>query len=88
MDKGEIKERVVAAVSSAADLPLAPAAITLTTHVRKDLGMNSLQAVYAMMVLEDEFAIEIDESEIERVETVGDIVDIIAVKLDAKHATS
>ena len=88
MDKSEITDRVVAAVSSAADLPMAPSAITLTTHVRKNLGMNSLQAVYAVMVLEDEFAIEIDESEIERVETVGDVVDIVARKLEAKQTKS
>lgn len=56
-------------------------AVTETALVVKDLGADSLDFVEIGMSVEEEFDIEIDESEYESLKTVGDIVRTIESKL-------
>lgn len=42
-----------------------------------DLGADSLDIVQLIMALEDEFDMEIPDSEVEKISTVGDAVDYI-----------
>ena len=58
-----------------------PSAVTETALVVKDLGADSLDFVEIGMSVEEEFDIEIDESEYESLKTVGDIVRTIESKL-------
>ena len=51
--------------------------ITTETSMIKDLGADSLDAVEIIMALEDEFDLEIDDESIERITTVGDIVNYL-----------
>jgi acyl carrier protein len=53
--------------------------ITLESHVRDDLGADSLDVFEAVMGLEDEFGIEIDDTDVWRLSTVQDYVDFIKV---------
>lgn len=46
-------------------------------EVVKDLGADSLDVVELMMALEDEYGITLPEGEVEKVETVQDIVDMM-----------
>ena len=46
-------------------------------EVVKDLGADSLDIVELMMALEDEYGITLPESEVEKVKTVQDIVDMM-----------
>ncbi|MDR1571495.1 MAG: acyl carrier protein [Clostridiales Family XIII bacterium] len=50
------------------------AAITMDTHLMKDLEADSLDAVEIIMAIEDEFDIEVPDEEAEKFQTVGDIV--------------
>lgn len=50
--------------------------ITETSTI-EDLGADSLDLVEAIMNIEDEFGIEIDDEEIKNLKSVGDIVDYI-----------
>lgn len=51
--------------------------VTLETDIREDLDADSLDMVDLVMSFEDEFKIEVPDSAIETVKTVGDIVKFI-----------
>lgn len=51
--------------------------IGMETSLMKDLEADSLDAVEIMMALEDEFSIEIPDSEAEKFANIGDIVKYI-----------
>ncbi len=51
--------------------------ITNDTNLADDLGADSLDVVDLLMSIEDEFEIEIPDSEVESIKTVGAIVDYI-----------
>ena len=51
--------------------------ITMETTFIDDLGADSLDIVELVMALEEEFDIEIPDSDAEKVVTVGDVVDYI-----------
>ncbi|AUS96458.1 acyl carrier protein [Clostridium thermosuccinogenes] len=51
--------------------------ITMESSFIDDLGADSLDIVELIMALEEEFDIEIPDSEAEKITTVGDAVDYI-----------
>lgn len=51
--------------------------ITMETSVAEDLGADSLDVVDLLMSIEDEFEIEIPDTEIENMKAVGDLVKYI-----------
>ena len=56
--------------------------ITLQADFLEDLEMDSLDVVEIIMILEDEFGVEIPDDEIEGIKTVEDLVNYLANKLD------
>ncbi|MGI6269252.1 MAG: acyl carrier protein [Candidatus Howiella sp.] len=48
--------------------------VTMESSLTDDLGADSLDLVDTVMSLEDEFDIEVPDSAIEEIKTVGDIV--------------
>ena len=51
--------------------------ITLATTFIDDLGADSLDVVELIMALEEEFGMEIPETEAEKIVSVGDVVEYI-----------
>lgn len=51
--------------------------ITLETNIQEDLGADSLDVVDLIMSLEDEFEFEVPDDEVEKVKTVGALVEFI-----------
>ncbi|MGL5347395.1 MAG: acyl carrier protein [Peptostreptococcaceae bacterium] len=51
--------------------------ITMETSLMKDLEADSLDAVEIIMALEDEFSVEIPDTEAEKFNSIGDIVKFI-----------
>ena len=51
--------------------------ITEDSSFKDDLGADSIDLVELVMALEEEFDIEIPDSDAEKVVTVGDVVDYI-----------
>ena len=47
------------------------------TNLQDDLGADSLDVVDLLMSIEDEFEIEVPDEEIERIRTVGELVNYI-----------
>ena len=54
--------------------------ITEASNIQDDLGADSLDVVALVRALEDEFAVEIPEDQVENIKTVGDIVKFIEDK--------
>ena len=54
-----------------------PEDITMESLLVDDLGADSLDAIDIVMSVEDEFKIEVPDEIIEKIETVGDIVNYI-----------
>lgn len=51
--------------------------VTMDTVIREDLGADSIGLVELVMALEDEFDVEIDDSKLDEIVTVSDIVSYI-----------
>ena len=51
--------------------------VTLESDFVKDLGADSLDVAELVMLFENEFSIEIPDSEMENMKTVGDVVNYL-----------
>ncbi len=60
--------------------------ITPEASFQNDLGTDSLSRVELMMALEEEFNIEIDDAEAEKIQTVKDAITFIENKLKQKSS--
>ena len=48
--------------------------VNMDTNLMKDLSADSLDAVEIIMAIQDEYGIEIPDEEVEKMQTVGDLV--------------
>ena len=71
-----VLEKVKEVISEQLDVEDVDSITTETTFI-DDLGADSLDIVELVMALEEEFDIEIPDSDAEKVVTVGDVVDYI-----------
>ncbi|WP_099204367.1 acyl carrier protein [Scatolibacter rhodanostii] len=51
--------------------------ITADSTLADDLGADSLDVVDLLMTIEDEFEVEVPDTEVENIKTVGDLVSYI-----------
>ena len=51
--------------------------ITMETNIIEDLGADSLDVVDIIMAIEDEVKVEVPDTEVENIKTVGDVVNYI-----------
>jgi acyl carrier protein len=55
--------------------------VNVTTRLREDLNVDSLDAVELIMELEDTFKVKISDDEAQKLKTIGDIVTFIEPKV-------
>lgn len=55
-----------------------PSKVTPETKFSDDLGLDSLDVVEVVMAIEDEFAIEIPDTEADAIASIGDAVEYIS----------
>ena len=55
--------------------------LSADTNIATDLGADSLDVVEILMSIEDEFEIEIPDSEIENIRTTGELVEYIETNM-------
>jgi len=55
--------------------------VTMDANLVDDLNIDSLDVVELIMAIEEEFGIEIPEEDVEKVTTVGSMVDYVASKM-------
>ena len=75
MSTEEVFEKVKAIIVE--QLGVAETAVDMDASFIDDLGADSLDIVELVMALEEEFDLEIPDSDAEKVVTVGDVVDYI-----------
>jgi len=75
MSTEEVFEKVKAIIVE--QLGVAETAVEMDASFIDDLGADSLDIVELVMALEEEFDLEIPDSDAEKVVTVGDVVDYI-----------
>jgi acyl carrier protein len=81
MEQSEIFERVTKILTPYVKNQDALDGITLSTHILDDLKVNSARLVDVVLEFEDAFGIEIDDDDVDKVETVGNAVELIESKL-------
>ena len=82
MTKEEVSKKVIAHLARILDLHQHD--VTPESLVGADLGAESLDKVDIVMAVEDEFEIEILDSELARLSTVQDWIDLATDKVNAK----
>ena len=75
MNTEEVFEKVKAIIVE--QLGVAETSVEMESSFIDDLGADSLDIVELIMALEEEFDMEIPDSDAEKVVTVGDVVDYI-----------
>ncbi len=75
MSSEEVFEKVKGIIVE--QLGVSDTAVNMEASFIDDLGADSLDIVELIMALEEEFDIEIPDSDAEKVVTVGDVVDYI-----------
>jgi len=75
MSSEEVFEKVKSIIVE--QLGVAESSVTMEASFIDDLGADSLDIVELVMAIEEEFKIEIPDSDAEKVVTVGDVVDYI-----------
>lgn len=79
MNREEIKRRVIAV--TARELKKEPAHIREEHHFAYDLGADSLKSIELVAAFEEEFDLDLDESEALKVQTVGGAIDFFQERL-------
>ena len=79
MDRKEIMGKVRKIISE--KLGVEEEKVVEEAKLIDDLGADSLDLVDLIMDLENEFGVKVDDSDIEKISTVGEVVDYIAKKL-------
>ena len=64
------------------ELQVDPADVTMEAELVGDLGINSLELADLVYNCEDKFEIEIDDEDIHKFVTVGDVVNYLSEKAD------
>lgn len=70
----KMKEIIAGQLSVEAD------GITMETSFKEDLGADSLDLFELVMALEDEYSVEIPSEDLEKLATVGDVVEYLKEK--------
>ena len=81
MDQSEIRAKIVEIIRVYAKDKDALASATDDTNILQDLKVNSARLVDVILDFEDAFDIEIADEDVDRVETVGNAVELIVSKL-------
>ncbi|CAN6452492.1 unnamed protein product [Victoria cruziana] len=82
LDKTEVVDRVTGLLRSSPFID--PAKVTPTANLEKDLQLDILDSEEVMMAVEEEFAIDIPNSEADKISTVAQLIDYIVSHPQAK----
>lgn len=72
MNRADILNKVIELFST-----MTEAEVMEDSEIMEDLDLSSMDVLFLISNLEDEFQIKMPEKEIRKVETVGDIADVV-----------
>ena len=75
-----LRDRVIQRLLAASDAKLAAADVDDATSLRQDLDISSLILITLASELEDELGIDIEDEELGRIQTIGDLFKAIEGK--------
>ena len=81
-------ETIVEILTPFVKAPEALARCEASTLILGDLKVNSARLVDVMLELEERFSIEIRDEEVDKLRSVGDAVELVVNKLEARRADS
>ncbi|MAI79988.1 MAG: acyl carrier protein [Deltaproteobacteria bacterium] len=82
MEQSEIMGNVVKILTPWVKNEDALQSVSMETSILDDLKVNSARLVDVVIAFEDEFDIEIEDEDVDSVNSVGDAVTLISSKLD------
>ncbi len=82
---GTIQEQVTAIIAEHLDVEMRE--VTMEASLIDDLGADSLDIVELVMVVEEQFGIEVPDEDAENMETVGDVIAYVEKKVAEKEST-
>ncbi|HLM30857.1 MAG TPA: acyl carrier protein [Solirubrobacterales bacterium] len=75
--KEQISERVISAL-----VEFGEERENLTPDARfEDLDIDSLDLVELAQIVEDEYGVEVQDSDLDKVKTVGDVIDLVSARV-------
>lgn len=78
MEKSEILEKLKEIVANVKDIDVKELDfVTDETTVKDDLGLNSIGVLYVVIAIERDFDVDMQDADVSRFTTVGDVVDFI-----------
>lgn len=80
MTEQQVFDKVVTILKPFAKNADALASVAMETSILKDLKVNSARLVDVVLEIEDNFGIEVQDDEADKVKTVGDAVQLIVTK--------
>jgi acyl carrier protein len=81
MKEGATLDRVIQIIKPFVKNPAALEGANEKTSITDDLGVNSARLVDIVLEFEEQFGIEIDNDSADRVQTLGDAVQVIQEKM-------
>eukprot|EP00270_Netrium_digitus_P019324 TRINITY_DN75_c0_g1_i1.p1 TRINITY_DN75_c0_g1~~TRINITY_DN75_c0_g1_i1.p1 ORF type:complete len:139 (-),score=28.70 TRINITY_DN75_c0_g1_i1:328-744(-) len=82
LDRAVVTERVLTILKNFQKVD--PAKVTPSSNFQKDLGLDSLDTVEVVMAFEEEFAVEIPDSEADKIVSASDAIEYISSHPKAK----
>ncbi|MCO5609697.1 hypothetical protein L7F22_063929 [Adiantum nelumboides] len=82
LDKKEVADRVINVLRKFQKVE--PSKISPSAHFQQDLGLDSLDTVELVMAFEEEFSLEIPDSEADKIDSCAAAIDYIAANPKAK----
>lgn len=76
MDRDAILEKVISVVNDTLDID-DEVELTESTNLKDDLGADSFDLLELVTALEDEFELQLDDEAVEKISTIGEVVDAI-----------
>ncbi len=81
MSKDEVLKKVIDILSKYSKTDISAESISMETSILDDLKINSARLVDIVLDFEDAFDIEVEDDDADKVNTVGDGVELIMAKI-------
>jgi len=83
MSKEQVMEKVVDIIRPFVKEKDALGSVAPETSILEDLKVNSARLVDIVLAFEDEFDIEVEDDDADKVKTIGDATDLVLTKIAA-----